>query len=61
MAHDLGRKAVGLGLCVDFLDVLGERALLLFQALDTLDEGSQMSCRKAAIGRHLALPETSLI
>src|SRR5260370_11167554 len=41
LAHDLGIEAGTLGLGVDFLDVRRERALLLLQALDALDEGFQ--------------------
>ena len=43
LSHDLDVEAVRLGLAVDVLDVAGERFLLLFEALDPLDEGAQMA------------------
>ena len=38
LSHDLGVEAVALRLGIDFADVGGERRLLLFQPLNTLDE-----------------------
>ena len=42
LSHDLHIEAVRLGLAVDILDVAGQRLLLLFEALDPLNEGAQM-------------------
>ena len=41
-SHDLHVEAVRVGLAIDILDVARERLLLLFKALDPLDEGAQM-------------------
>ena len=41
-AERLGVEAVALGLGVDFLDVVGERLLLLLEPLDALDDGSEL-------------------
>ena len=43
LAHDFHIEAVGLGLAVDVLDVVGQRLLLLLEPLDPLDEGAQMA------------------
>src|SRR5690606_36638533 len=42
-AHRLGVEAVALHLGIDFLDVVGDRLLLFFKALDALDEGPQLA------------------
>ena len=41
-AQRLGVEAVGLGLGVDFLDVIGERLLLFLQPFDALDDGAEL-------------------
>src|SRR5690606_15673118 len=38
-----GLEAVALHLGIDFLDVVGDRLLLFFKALDALDEGPQLA------------------
>ena len=43
LAQDLGVEAVGLGLGIDFLDVAGDRLLLLLQPLDALDEALELA------------------
>ena len=41
--HRLGVEAVALGLREHFLDVVGDRRLLLVEALDTLEQGAKLS------------------
>src|SRR5574337_668416 len=43
LAHDLDVEAVGLGLPVDVLDVVGERLFLFLEPLDAFDESAQVS------------------
>src|SRR5204863_2345669 len=50
-SHDLGVVAVGLGLGVDVANVVRDALLFLFQALDALDEQSQLVGRDGAF-RH---------
>ena len=50
LAQHLGVEAVALGLGVDFLDVVGDRRLLFFHALDALDEGAELVLGDAVAG-----------
>src|SRR5437016_2209252 len=52
-AQRLDVEAVALGLHIDVADVIGERLLLLLEALDSLREGFQVILRKS--GRRLLL------
>src|SRR3546814_6739105 len=52
LAHDLDVEAAALGLGEDLADIRAERGLLLLQALDSLDEGTQTFARDAADIRH---------
>ncbi len=49
LAHDLGVEAGALGLGIDLADVVGQRLLFFFKALDALDEGTQMLFGEAAL------------
>src|SRR5690348_9179660 len=61
LAHDLGIEAVPFGFCKHFANVRRERRLLLFQALDALDQRFQLSRRKARFGHRCPLTDTRKI
>ena len=47
LAQDLGVEAVALRLGIDFLDVAGDRLLLLLEPLDALDEALELALGEA--------------
>ena len=50
LAQDLGVEAVGLGFGIDFLDVAGDRLLLLLEPFDALDQRTKLSLRESGLG-----------
>src|SRR6185437_6891048 len=59
LAHDLYFEAVRLGLGIDVANIVAQRLLLFFQALDALDEGFEMIAGDAARLRHDMSPASS--